>query len=202
MTLLSEFDDFLQAHAKNYNMKFIYLVRDPRGLMNSRLRISRVQYKEVGRGADIAKKVGGHCRKMTENVEFIKNSEFWSSRTTIVRYEDVALRPKEFAKQLYKEVKIDYLPLIDQWIDVNTHSDSKRLNIYATARNSATIAFDWRNPHSNRRMPSEFLDDVQEYCGDMMDVFGYSKFNGEKEMFNMTLLPMVDKKEVSFLFNF
>ena len=104
-------DEFLQQSSKANNFNFIYLVRDPRGLMNSRLRISKVQYKEDGRGPDIAKKLGAHCTKMAENIQFIKSSPFWADRTMVVRYEDIALRPKEFAKKLYNVVNLEYLGL-------------------------------------------------------------------------------------------
>jgi hypothetical protein len=91
--------------SEDYNFSFIYLVRDPRGIMNSRLRISKVQYKEQGKGLDIVKKLKAHCIKMDENAKFIINSPFWKERTSIVRYEDIAFNPKSFAKKIYKKNK-------------------------------------------------------------------------------------------------
>ena len=125
MTILEEFDAFLQQKSKNYKMKFIFLVRDPRGIFNSRLRISKVQYHEKGTEKNIAKKLGAHCQKMSDNIKFIQNSPFWSERTMIVRYEDVAVEPKKFAKKLYGNIGLDYINDIDQWIDDNTHSKGK-----------------------------------------------------------------------------
>ena len=130
MTILEEFDAFLQQKSKNYKMKFIFLVRDPRGIFNSRLRISKVQYHEKGTEKNIAKKLGAHCQKMSDNIKFIQNSPFWNERTMIVRYEDIALEPKKFAKKLYGNIGLDYISDIDQWIDDNTHSKGEILKLF------------------------------------------------------------------------
>ena len=122
MTILEDFDAFLKEKSQDYDMKFIFLVRDPRGIFNSRLRISKVQYHEKGREKDIAKKLGAHCKKMSLNIRFIQGSKFWSERTMVVRYEDIALEPKKFATKLYENIGIDYIKDIDEWIDENTHS--------------------------------------------------------------------------------
>jgi hypothetical protein len=51
-------------------------------------------------------------------------------------------------------------------------------------------------------MPPDFLDEVQNKCGQMMDTFGYHKFLNEKEMFDSSKPPMKDKKEIPFLLYF
>ena len=76
------------------------------------------------------------------------------------------------------------------------------LNIYSTSRNSAAVAFAWRNEQSNRHMPAEFLDLVQKNCAEMMDQLGYEKFDNEKDMFNPKIPSMKRQKELPFLFKF
>ena len=141
MTILEEFDAFLQQKSKNYKMKFIFLVRDPRGIFNSRLRISKVQYHEKGTEKNIAKKLGAHCQKISDNIKFIQNSPFWSERTMIVRYEDVAVEPKKFAKKLYGNIGLYYINDIDQWIDDNTHSKGKIFKFFKEKKLGSGFGF-------------------------------------------------------------
>lgn len=58
------------------------------------------------------------------------------SRTIILRYEDVALDPKSYAKKIYEKFNLDYPENIDSWINQNTHNDQKsgKMNIYDTRR--------------------------------------------------------------------
>jgi len=51
-------------------------------------------------------------------------------------------------------------------------------------------------------MPPEFLSDVQNYCDEMMNTFGYTKFSDEKEMFDDELSPLIATEKVPFLFQF
>ena len=54
--------------------------------MNSRLRISRVQYHEIDKGRQIAEKVQSHCECMSKNLKIISEHDFFRDRTIIVRY--------------------------------------------------------------------------------------------------------------------
>ena len=101
-------ETFIEYFEKNEEIDpfFIFLIRDPRALMNSRLRISRVQYHETNRGKEIAEKVQAHCEKMSQNLDIISNNEFLKKRTIIVRYEDIALDPQLFARKMYTQFNI------------------------------------------------------------------------------------------------
>jgi len=61
MTLIQEFIPYFRDDTNDLDPYFIFLVRDPRGLMNSRLRIARVQYheKDEKKFHEIASKVEG-----------------------------------------------------------------------------------------------------------------------------------------------
>jgi len=53
-----------------------------------------------------------------------------------LRYEDVALDPKSYAKKIYEKFNLHYPENIDSWINQNTHNDQKsgKMNIYDTRR--------------------------------------------------------------------
>ncbi|CAG5110550.1 Oidioi.mRNA.OKI2018_I69.chr2.g4938.t1.cds [Oikopleura dioica] len=201
ITTISPFLEFFNEFDFSQNFKFVLLIRDPRGMLNSRLRISRVQKHEKDKGAEISKKVIKICNQIVENIKTITSSHFMHSRTIILRYEDVALDPKNYAKKIYEKFNLDFTKNIDSWIDENTHLDGKtsKMNFYDTHRESAKIAFDWRNAHSNRKMPYEFLQPLQTGCAEMLSLTGYNVFSSKEEMYNDTLQPLVPNESIDFL---
>ena len=44
MTLIEEFSAFFEKNRMKYDFKMIFLVRDPRGMMNSRLHVAGVEH--------------------------------------------------------------------------------------------------------------------------------------------------------------
>ena len=66
-------------------------------------------------------------------------------------------------------------------------------------RESAKIAFDWRNAHSNRKMPYEFLQPLQTGCAEMLSLTGYNVFSSKEEMLNDNLQPLVPNESIDFL---
>ena len=48
MTLIEEFSNFFEKNRRLYDFKFIFLVRDPRGMMNSRLAVAGVEHPVWG----------------------------------------------------------------------------------------------------------------------------------------------------------
>ena len=73
----------------------------------------------------VAKTVEDHCSKMSKNVAFILKNEYLRVNTIIVRYEDVALSPRNFAQKMYSNFDIEMPPEISEWIDKNTHGTSQ-----------------------------------------------------------------------------
>ena len=48
MTLIEEFSNFFEKNRKLYDFKLIFLVRDPRGMMKSRLAVAGVEHPVWG----------------------------------------------------------------------------------------------------------------------------------------------------------
>ena len=48
MTSIEEFSDFFEKNRDRYDFKFIFLVRDPRGMVNSRLAVAGVEHPAFG----------------------------------------------------------------------------------------------------------------------------------------------------------
>ena len=85
---------------KDPNVKVIYLVRDPRGIVLSR---KTVKYISQIWESDLESESTLVCPKMTRDYEgFEQVKSAFPERVKLVRYEDVADRPLEMVKQIYK----------------------------------------------------------------------------------------------------
>ena len=99
-------DYFRRVEIDGHEVKFIFLVRDPRGMFNSRLRIAQIQYHETKKSDDLLNKVERHCASMVQNLRSVTDIEYFKQRTVVIRYEDVALYPEAFTTALYDKLGI------------------------------------------------------------------------------------------------
>lgn len=193
-------DYFRRVEKDNHEVKFIFLVRDPRGMFNSRLRVAQIQYHETEKNEELLRKVERHCASMVQNLKSVTDIEYFKQRTVVIRYEDVALYPEAFTIALYDRLGIDYTRSIQEWIAKNTHDTSRRINMYSTSRNSAKVSSDWRNKRSNRHLGFEHAYKVQQRCTEMMKLFGYEEFSAAASNFNLSLPSTKPFNQIPYLF--
>merc|ERR1712048_1159214 len=114
------------------------------------------------------------CQGLQENYKAYKM--FGHRKSMIVRYEDLAYFPLDFAKKLHASAsKLEIHEDLLSWIEENTHSQSK--DPYGTQRDSSKTAEHWREL-SSYYIDSHMLQDVlqvQDYCSQMMEIYGYHK---------------------------
>ncbi|WAR08040.1 CHST3-like protein, partial [Mya arenaria] len=88
------------------NMKIVHLIRDPRGMFNSRDKHSLGKGKGSSSDKDA---VHGFCRKLEEDLRHSKKlSTSHPDKIFVVQYEDLAEHPYEWAKRLYKFAGMEY----------------------------------------------------------------------------------------------
>jgi hypothetical protein len=123
------------------NIHIIYLVRDPRGILNSR---TQLQW-----GEDSAKfqNITYICEEIRDDLfYFHKFQTDHPERFTIIRFEDLANDPLSNAKMLYQRTGFNFTPEVSKFISENTNissSDQRNNDIFNTARNSRTIPNKW-----------------------------------------------------------
>merc|ERR1712183_1102136 len=97
-------------------MGIIHLVRDPRGIVNSRYKIHK-QWP--------VRQTENTCKRLVTNAKLGEERPEWlDGRYMRVRYEDLALRPMEVAEEIYKFVDLPFVPEVRSWISQNTHATS------------------------------------------------------------------------------
>jgi len=113
------------AEESNLDLKLIFLARDPRGILESRVKI----YQKNLKAPFIANEknlnaLDSVCSKTRGILEKIKNSEWLKKRTLIVRYEDLAMEPQLKSAEVLKFSGLEINSEIVKWIDENTSKKS------------------------------------------------------------------------------
>ena len=169
--------DYIQQGAK-----VIQLLRDPRGIYMSRFKIKgrKLNMKQYcdSRVADLF--YAGKEYKL-EHKQFMNNYY-------IIRYEDLALNPREEMYKLYEFLELQPDENVTRWASDQQkkskvgrrlrNTDRSEEYTYGTTRsNPAFTAQSWRQTLSwieNK--------DIQNYCSEFLNIFGYRVFHNRTDL--------------------
>ena len=151
------------------NFKMIVLLRDPRGIMNSRDKsswCSEPQCSNVNLACD---------RLHQDTLTAFKFAQRYPGKVYIVRYEDIALQPYEEVGKIMDFLGLPWMELIDDYIKEHTiHSGKAR-----TKRNSKERVSAWA-----RKLTWKRLNEIQKSCTKAMKILGYKKITDKKQLEN------------------
>ncbi|XP_070188924.1 carbohydrate sulfotransferase 1-like [Littorina saxatilis] len=157
-------------------VKVIHLVRDPRGLLNSRQKsgIARL-YRQTPRE---------FCDYVTKDLkDSIPLKKQYPGRVLTARYEDLAQQPLAFSAQLLTFARLDMEAAVKEFIKKATaYNDSHVIEKrYGTVRtNSSHTAAAWR-----QSVQFKFVQDVDKGCRELYKLVGYLPFANQKQLGNM-----------------
>jgi len=169
------------------DLKVIVLVRDPRGVYNSR---NTGPVKNWCKNDLCANPVTG-CQDLNNDIQaaFTLESRYPGS-VRLVRYEDLSMFPEETARSMLDFLDLPFTEGIAHYIE--THTSKEKLKVvknkktkkierhkdtYGTARNSTATAFAWRE---NLGFPE--TEKIQEACMVPMEKLGYKLVLDEESM--------------------
>ena len=148
-------------------LKVVYLVRDPRGIFNSRKNLIWCANKTCADPRVL-------CSDMQQDLqEFKKLKSTMPGQVSIVRYEDLALFPTTTVMSLMKHLELPFSKQIERFLNSHTHADPKVLQIekqdpYSTRRNSIETATEWVN-----RLSAVELQKTQYVCRSVIEELHY-----------------------------
>lgn len=160
------------------NLKVIHLIRDPRGLTNSRLngpfKMTRQLYTH---SLDT-------CNRIQEDVDYNRKLKHeYPDRITIVLYEALAERPYDGAEFIYKFLKIEVTWPVIYWVFNSTHARSDKTYYFASVRTDAVAsAYRWRT-----EMKYSDVGTVDRVCTNLYSTLGLLKMESEEILRNMDL---------------
>ena len=110
------------------------------------------KYKEANRDRglqEVIRNVVPVCNHTLNNLIFLENNSEMAKRTLVVRYEDMAASPFEYAQQILKHAEMDFHQDVKNWIIENTEaknndSESFGTSSFTTSRDSKKTALMWR----------------------------------------------------------
>lgn len=156
---------------KELNVKVVLLVRDPRAVTLSRSRESWCL-------------VGHECKNST-NVCIDMVADFvaaqyltknYPDRFTVVRYEDLALKPFSVTRNILKFYGFPFHRAVRKFLGEHTRINAG--DSMSTFRNSTEAAFSWL-----RNMTFAEINEIQSHCKQAMNLWGYNLVEKEIDLY-------------------
>ncbi|XP_016296532.1 carbohydrate sulfotransferase 1-like [Sinocyclocheilus anshuiensis] len=187
------------------NLKVIQLVRDPCGILSSRIETFHDTYclwqiwRDTGRkpyNLDVTY-LTTMCTDFLNSVSTGLSRPPWlHGWYMLVRYEDLARNPLQKSKEVYKFLGLSMERNVVDWIHNNTEGNNNESAVhkYGTLRDSAANAESWRLNLSN-----DMVNYTQTVCKHILDELGYKAVNSPEDLKNMSLSLTEDKTLIPFL---
>ena len=106
------------------------------------------KYKEANRDKGIqalVQNVVPVCKHTLNNIIFLKNHPEIAKRTLVVRYEDIAASPLDYAKKILDHAEMEFHSEVKNWIIENTKAgNNETQSSFTTSRDSKKTALKWR----------------------------------------------------------
>ncbi|KAJ8248908.1 hypothetical protein GJAV_G00229080 [Gymnothorax javanicus] len=186
------------------NLKIIQLVRDPRGILSSRIetfwdtyRLWRI-WSTSGRkpyNLDLTQ-LTMVCEDYLNSISTGLSRPHWlKGKYMLVRYEDLARNPLQKTKEIYEFLGMSLDKNVVKWIQINTRG-RKELSAkhkFGTVRDSAANAESWR-----LKLSFEMVEYTQNICRQVLHQLGYKNVKSSEELKNLSLTLIQDRTFVPF----
>ncbi|TSQ92634.1 Carbohydrate sulfotransferase 1 [Bagarius yarrelli] len=187
------------------NLKVIQLVRDPRGILASRIETFRDTYRlwriwrATGRkpyNLDLSQ-ITTVCDDLLRSINTGSERPAWlRGRYMLVRYEDLARQPLQKTREIYDFLGLTVDKGVEEWIRNNTRGSNEGMvkHKYGTLRDSAANAESWR-----LKLSHDIVEYTQTVCQQVLEELGYRAVNLPEELKNLSLSLIEDKTFAPFL---
>lgn len=146
----------------NLNLRVILLVRDPRGIMQSR------RHRDWCPGRPDCWDPGRLCSDLLADYSAaIRLARLYPTRFRAVRYEDISLQPYTEVEDLFAFLGLSFHARVKQFLDTHTKTDAG--GVSSTFRNSKAAPFHWRKDLSHKEVRA-----IQKACRPAMKAWCYA----------------------------
>jgi len=168
----------------------VYLVRDPRSLVFSHMKVGFAweTNNSLSPQPIIRQYSEAICQQVEENVRIFENRPGWMKpRSYMLRYEDLARNPVEILRRVYKLTGLDMQKSSLDWIKAHTGEgaadEKEEQNHFSTNRNSKIVVDKWRVD-----MDPCIVTIIEESCQSLMRLLGYKPVNrSDKTQYDLTV---------------
>ncbi|CAL1595576.1 unnamed protein product [Knipowitschia caucasica] len=176
------------------DLRIIHLVRDPRAILASRMTAFADQFRawkiwnatgRQPRYVDLTQ-ITSTCKDISASLETALQRPPWlRGRYYLVRYEDLALNPKDKTEDIYRFAGLDVDQRVLTWINKNTNSNNGSPSDwnykYSTSRDSRAAAESWR-----LRLSFDIVRTVQNLCNHTLSLLGYRPVHSATQLRNLS----------------
>ncbi|XP_069758428.1 carbohydrate sulfotransferase 1 [Narcine bancroftii] len=186
------------------NLKVIQLVRDPRGILASRIDTfpdsfrAWKMWRNSGRkpynldASHLSATCGDFLRSASTG---LARPGWLKGRYMLVRYEDLAREPERKTREIYRFLGVPLDGNVKRWILNNTRGAGASGNHkYATVRDSAATAEGWR-----LKLTMDMVELVQSICNLTLAQLGYRTVSSVEELRNVSVSLAEDRTFLPFL---
>jgi hypothetical protein len=177
------------------SLKIVYLVRDPRGIYNSRKSLVWCSNKTCADPQTI-------CNEISEDLlEFFKLKSQMPDQLFMIRYEDLSISPQETTSRLLQQLQLPFSKQVQRFLQSHTKVDPHSLgsengNPYSTRRDSVSTAVDW----VNRLSPNE-IQIMQTACHSVIRQLQYHYIIHNESSTELDALMLADEIRSNSNFN-
>ncbi|XP_038664353.1 carbohydrate sulfotransferase 1 [Scyliorhinus canicula] len=174
------------------NLKVVQLVRDPRGILSSRMDTFPDSFRSWNMWRNSGRRprnldpshLTATCQDFLNSVSTGLARPSWlKGRYMLLRYEDLAREPEHKAREMYRFLGLDMDPSVLRWILNNTRSSgTSAKHKFGTVRDSAATAQSWR-----LKLSFHMVQLVQNLCNITLSQLGYRMVNSPQELTNLSL---------------
>ncbi|KAJ0181057.1 hypothetical protein K1T71_003142 [Dendrolimus kikuchii] len=160
------------------NIRVVLLIRDPRGVLQSRRHLDFCQKAPDCREPERL------CADMVNDYVAAKQLMLdYPGRLKIVRYEELAFNPKGETLELYKFLKLGGLQSVEKFL--YSHTNVKIAGVTSTYRITRDIPFKWKH-----LLDFKYVAKIQMACKEAMSLWGYRKAENATHMKSIEFYPV------------
>uniref|UniRef100_A0A3P9LT35 Sulfotransferase n=1 Tax=Oryzias latipes TaxID=8090 RepID=A0A3P9LT35_ORYLA len=186
------------------NLKVVQLVRDPRGILASRIETFRDTYRlwrlwrATGRrphNLDL-RQINTVCEDFLQSVSTgLARPRWLKGRYMLLRYEDLARFPLQKTRELYTFLGLVLESSVVDWIINNTRgsNDLSTRQKFTTVRDSAANAENWRV-----KLSFDLVVYTQTACKPLLGLLGYKTVLHPRELINLSHSLVEDRRFLPF----
>uniref|UniRef100_A0A1E1W9V6 Sulfotransferase domain-containing protein n=1 Tax=Pectinophora gossypiella TaxID=13191 RepID=A0A1E1W9V6_PECGO len=155
---------------KELKAKIILLIRDPRGVLQSR------QHRDFCQPSPDCWEPQLLCADMiSDYVAAARLLKQFPNKLMVLRYEELALQPNRTTHDLLKFLGLGPMPSINEFL--HTHTNTYVDGVSSTFRISRAVPFRWREV-----LDFHFVENIQSACREAMALWGYQPAHNATHM--------------------
>ena len=157
-----------------YEIKLVHLVRDPRAVVFSRVKL--LGWMRDHLHPSFHEEVQKICDPILQNIRLglLSPPPWLKNRFKVIRYEDLALNTLNVAQELYRFAGFDWSASVHEFISA-LKKHTKQGDVYSVCRNASVAVSRWKTASE------PFIRAVENICGDLMDFLGYEKWKKQDQ---------------------